>query len=318
MNLPQVTLLTIDVEHAEQRIDNFLIAHLKGVPKSRIYRILRKGEVRVNKKRVKPDYKLAIGDVIRIPPIRVSEKKEVSISCKLDKVLQLEEQIVYEDNDILVINKPSGMAVHGGSGLSFGVIEALRAARQESKFLELVHRIDRDTSGILLIAKKRSALRSLHEQLRLKQMQKDYIALVSGDWLSSCKIITAPLLKNITQGGERVVKVHTTGKPSETRFKVEERFSWATLIKASPTTGRTHQIRVHTQYAGHPIAMDDRYGNREFDKKLHFTGLNRLFLHAVQIQFTHPKTAKKMTLKAPLDSVLKACLHKLREKNYLK
>lgn len=312
----QVSFVTISEENATQRIDNFLITHLKGVPKSMIYRILRKGEVRVNKKRVKPEYKLNTGDEIRIPPIRIAEKAAPEISSKLNKVAELETTIIYEDDVILAINKPSGIAVHGGSGLSFGVIEGLRALRPEAKFLELVHRIDRETSGILLIAKKRSALKSLHEQLRLKQMQKSYLALVKGNWPSECKVIQAPLLKNVLKSGERVVKVDKEGKPSETRFKVEERFNFATLIKASPVTGRTHQIRVHTQYANHPIAFDDRYGDSQFDALLMKTKLNRLFLHAAKVKFIHPKTMQEMQLVAPLDKILQACLTEIRNHKY--
>ncbi|OTQ59096.1 23S rRNA pseudouridine(955/2504/2580) synthase RluC [Gilliamella sp. A7] len=309
----QVSFITISEENEAQRIDNFLITHLKGVPKSMIYRILRKGEVRVNKKRIKPEYKLAIGDQVRIPPIRISEKTVPEISTKLNKVADLEKAIIYEDDVILAINKPSGIAVHGGSGLSFGVIEGLRALRPEAKFLELVHRIDRETSGILLIAKKRSALKSLHEQLRLKQMQKNYLALVKGNWPSECKVVQAPLLKNVLKSGERVVKVNAEGKPSETRFKVEERFGFATLVKASPVTGRTHQIRVHTQYANHPIAFDDRYGDSQFDALLADSKLNRLFLHAANVKFIHPKTLQEMQLNAPLDDVLQNCLTKIRD-----
>ncbi|WP_392565638.1 23S rRNA pseudouridine(955/2504/2580) synthase RluC [Utexia brackfieldae] len=309
---PQVIFVTITAENEQQRIDNFLRTQLKGVPKSMIYRILRKGEVRVNKKRVKPEYKLVCGDQIRIPPVRVAETTEPAVSAKLNKVANLEHAILFEDDYILVLNKPSGIAVHGGSGLSFGVIEGLRALRPDARFLELVHRIDRETSGVLLIAKKRSALRSLHEQLRLKQMQKDYLALVQGNWPSACKVVEAPLFKNMLQSGERIVRVNQDGKPAETRFKVEERFDFATLVKASPVTGRTHQIRVHTQYTGHPIAFDDRYGEKEFDQKLISTGLNRLFLHAAQVQFTHPKTQEKMTVAAPLDKTLQQCLNQLR------
>ena len=209
---------------------------------------------------------------------------------------------------------PSGTAVHGGSGLSFGVIEGLRALRPEARFLELVHRLDRDTSGVLLVAKKRSALRSLHEQLREKGMQKDYLALVRGQWQSHVKSVQAPLLKNILQSGERIVRVSQEGKPSETRFKVEERYAFATLVRCSPVTGRTHQIRVHTQYAGHPIAFDDRYGDGEFDRQLTEagTGLNRLFLHAAALKFTHPGTGEVMRIEAPMDEGLKRCLQKLR------
>ncbi|OOR99929.1 23S rRNA pseudouridine(955/2504/2580) synthase [Haemophilus paracuniculus] len=307
-----VQFFTISEDEAGQRLDNFLLAKLKGVPKSLIYRIVRKGEVRVNKGRIKPEYKLQTDDVVRVPPVRVAEKNEPPISTKLNKVAELEQQILYEDEVLLVINKPSGIAVHGGSGLSFGVIEALRALRPQARFLELVHRIDRDTSGILLVAKKRSALRSLHEQLREKVVQKDYLALVRGQWQAHVKAIKAPLLKNELASGERIVKVSEEGKPSETRFAIEERYPTATLVKASPITGRTHQIRVHTQYAGHPIALDDKYGDQDFDQKMKETGLNRLFLHAHSIRFIHPKTDEQMHITAPLDKNLKGVLAKLR------
>lgn len=303
---------TISEDEAGQRLDNFLLAKLKGVPKSLIYRIVRKGEVRVNKGRIKPEYKLQPDDLVRVPPVRVAEKNEAPISTKLNKVAELESQILYEDDSMLVINKPSGIAVHGGSGLSFGVIEALRALRPQARFLELVHRIDRDTSGILLVAKKRSALRSLHEQLREKVVQKDYLALVRGQWQAHTKVIKAPLLKNELASGERIVRVSEEGKPSETRFSIEERYANATLVKASPITGRTHQIRVHTQYAGHPIALDDKYGDVEFDSKMKEVGLQRLFLHAHAIRFEHPKTGEEMVITAPLDKTLKGVLAKLR------
>lgn len=313
MNTPSVQIVAISAEEAGQRIDNFLRTQLKGVPKSMIYRILRKGEVRVNKKRIKPEYKLQAGDEVRIPPVRVAEREEAAVSPKLERVASLTAAILYEDEYILVLNKPSGTAVHGGSGLSFGVIEGLRALRPEARFLELVHRLDRDTSGVLLVAKKRSALRSLHEQLREKGMQKDYLALVRGQWPSHVKAVQAPLLKNILQSGERIVRVSSEGKPSETRFKVEERYAFATLVKASPITGRTHQIRVHTLHAGHPIAFDDRYGEREFDKQLSATGLRRLFLHAAALSFTHPHSGDRMRIEAPLDDELKQCLAVLRK-----
>lgn len=309
-----VQIITISDDIAGQRVDNFLITRLKGVPKSMIYRIVRKGEVRVNKKRIKPEYKLAAGDELRIPPVRVAEKETAPVSAKLEKVSVLADCILYEDDYLIILNKPSGTAVHGGSGLSFGVIEGLRALRPEARFLELVHRLDRETSGVLLIAKKRSALRSLHEQLRLKTMQKDYLALVRGEWQSHCKVVQAPLLKNILQSGERIVRVNPEGKPSETRFKVEERFDLATLVKASPVTGRTHQIRVHALHAGHPIAFDDRYGDKAFDRQLADSGLNRLFLHAASLRFEHPHSGETMRIEAPLDSVLKNCLSYLRAK----
>lgn len=313
MNNTSVKLVTIAADEAGQRIDNFLRNQLKGVPKSMIYRIVRKGEVRVNKKRIKPEYKLQPGDEVRIPPVRIAERDEAPVSAKLDKVAALNDCIIFEDDHLLVLNKPSGTAVHGGSGLSFGVIEGLRALRPEARFLELVHRLDRETSGVLLVAKKRSALRALHEQLRMKGMQKDYLALVRGQWQSHCKVVQAPLLKNILQSGERIVRVNVEGKPSETRFKVEERFEHATLVKASPVTGRTHQIRVHALHAGHPIAFDDRYGDRDFDAELKGTGLDRLFLHAAALRFDHPNTGETMRVEAPMDKKLRHCLDVLRK-----
>lgn len=310
---PSVQFIAVSADEAGQRIGNFLLARLKGVPKSMIYRILRKGEVRVNKKRTKPEYKLLDGDVVRVPPVRVAERDEPAVSASLDKVAALADCILYEDDSLIVLNKPSGTAVHGGSVLSFCVIEGLRALRPEASFLELVHRLDRDTSGVLLVAKKRSALRALHEQLRLKGMQKNYLALVRGQWRSHCKVVQEPLLKNILQSGERVVRVSSEGKPSETRFKVEERFEQATLVRASPVTGRTHQIRVHMLHAGHPIAFDDRYGDIEFDRQLAATGLSRLFLHAQSLSFEHPATGEMMRVEAPLDGALRHCLQVLRQ-----
>lgn len=310
---PSVKIVAITADEAGQRIDNFLRTQLKGVPKSMIYRILRKGEVRVNKKRIKPEYKLEAGDEVRIPPVRVAEREEEAVSPHLQKVAALADVILYEDDHILVLNKPSGTAVHGGSGLSFGVIEGLRALRPEARFLELVHRLDRDTSGVLLVAKNaRRCVLCMSNYV--KRDAKDYLALVRGQWQSHVKSVQAPLLKNILQSGERIVRVSQEGKPSETRFKVEERYAFATLVRCSPVTGRTHQIRVHTQYAGHPIAFDDRYGDREFDRQLTEagTGLNRLFLHAAALKFTHPGTGEVMRIEAPMDDGLKRCLQKLR------
>lgn len=306
----QVQLLTIEAEHDGQRIDNFLKTQLKGVPKSLIYRILRKGEVRVNKKRIKPEYKLCAGDVIRVPPVRVAEKNELP-SANLGVIQRLESQILFEDEAMIVLNKPSGMAVHGGSGLSFGVIEGLRALRPDARFLELVHRLDRDTSGVLLVAKKRSALRSLHEQLRIKTMRKQYLALVRGKWQAHVKVVNAPLRKNDLQSGERVVRVSADGKPSETRFRIVRQFAEATLVECSPITGRTHQIRVHTLHAGHPIACDDKYGEAAFDDKMRSQGLKRLFLHAWKLSFIHPADGREMQMEAPLAPELDGFLEKL-------
>lgn len=306
----KVQSVEIDEDMAGQRIDNFLRNQLKDVPKSMIYRIVRKGEVRVNKKRIKAEYKLQAGDVVRIPPVTVEEKTpEVAPSTKLNRVAELEQQIVFEDDHLLILNKPSGTAVHGGSGLKFGAIEALRALRPDARFLELVHRIDRDTSGILLVAKKRSALRHLQAQFREKTVRKYYFALVMGEWKNSCKVVNAPLLKNEVNS---IVRVNPNGKPSETRFSVLEKFTQATLVQASPITGRTHQIRVHTQYSGHPIAWDDRYGDRRFDAYTGQHGLDRLFLHAANIRFVHPATDAFMEINAPMGEQLEAVLASLR------
>ncbi|KYN87997.1 RNA pseudouridine synthase [Vibrio cidicii] len=306
----KVQSVEIDEDMAGQRIDNFLRNQLKDVPKSMIYRIVRKGEVRVNKKRIKAEYKLQAGDVVRIPPVTVEEKTpEVAPSTKLNRVAELEQQIIFEDDHLLILNKPSGTAVHGGSGLKFGAIEALRALRPDARFLELVHRIDRDTSGILLVAKKRSALRHLQAQFREKTVRKYYFALVMGEWKNSCKMVNAPLLKNEVNS---IVRVNPNGKPSETRFSVLEKFTQATLVQASPITGRTHQIRVHTQYSGHPIAWDDRYGDRRFDAYTGQHGLDRLFLHAANIRFVHPATDAFMEINAPMGEQLEAVLASLR------
>ncbi|MDT9587110.1 MAG: 23S rRNA pseudouridine(955/2504/2580) synthase RluC [Candidatus Arsenophonus melophagi] len=312
-----VQFFTINHDEKGQRIDNFLLTHLKGVPNSMIYRIIRKGEVRINSGRVTPKYKIQENDVIRIPPLRQEEKKQNIISDKLDKVKELANCIIYEDTHLLVLNKPSGIAVHGGSGISFGVIEALRTLRNQACFLELVHRLDRETSGVLLITKKRSALKALHQQLRLKQMQREYIALVKGKWPANITIIRAPLLKNTLQRDEQIVKVSAKGKYSETHFQIEECFSNATVIKVRPITGRTHQIRVHAQYAKHPIAHDHRYGDRDFDQQLIFTGLKRLFLHARSLMFFHPKHGKKVTFYAPLSQQLSSCLTILRKNSVI-
>jgi 23S rRNA pseudouridine955/2504/2580 synthase len=309
-----VQLIEIEPDFIGQRIDNFLLARLKGVPKSVIYRVLRKGEVRVNKKRIKPEYKLQQDDVVRIPPLTVAAEGE-PVSVKLSMVKNLEQHILFEDNDLIVLNKPSGMAVHGGSGLQFGVIEALRALRPLAKSLELVHRLDRDTSGCLLIAKKRSVLTHLHEQLRNKTVEKKYWALVAGDWDNKVRKVTEPLKKNTLQSGERVVRVdEAEGKPSETRFRILQRYQQGTLVEAFPVTGRTHQIRVHTACSGHPIACDDKYGDNSFTAQMQQIGLNRLFLHAKLLSFIHPNTQTTMRIEAPLDPSLEQALTKLTRK----
>ena len=310
-NKPKVRFFTIEADESGQRIDNYLVKTLKGVPKSMIYRLLRKGEIRVNKKRTKPEYKIAADDIVRVAPIRISEKTN-TVSTQLNVVANLEAQILYEDEVLLVINKPSGMAVHGGSGLNFGVIEALRALRPNTKMLELVHRLDRDTSGCLVVAKKRSALRNLHEQLRKKSVQKFYHALVKGRWSTKVTKVTEGLKKNDLKSGERVVVVdNINGKESETRFKVIQNYDGATLVRAFPVTGRTHQIRVHCQVKGHPIACDPKYGAEDFDLKMKEAGLKRLFLHAASIEFTHPRTEKRLKVEAPLGKALEHTLKQL-------
>lgn len=311
----QVRFQTVEPDFAEQRIDNYLLAQLKGVPKSLVYRIVRKGEVRVNKKRVKPEYKLQAGDIVRIPPVRVAEANALP-SAKLDRVQALQHQILYEDDVLMVINKPAGLAVHGGSGLQFGLIESLRALRPQAQHLELVHRLDRETSGCLLISKRRSALRNLHEQLRLKTMNKQYYALVRGHWQAHVKMVSAPLQKNTLKSGERVVRVDSDGKDAETRFRIIEQYTQATLVEASPITGRTHQIRVHALQAGHPIALDDKYGDEDFSRFMQGLGLQRLFLHAHLLQFTHPQSGQTMTVEAPLDDALRDALRRLGSKRF--
>jgi 23S rRNA pseudouridine955/2504/2580 synthase len=309
-----VQMIEIEDDFIGQRIDNFLIARLRGVPKSVIYRVLRKGEVRVNKKRIKPEYKLEQGDVVRVPPLTVASEPD-AVSVKLSLVKDLEQHILYEDKDLIVLNKPSGMAVHGGSGLQFGLIEALRALRPDAKHLELVHRLDRDTSGCLLIAKKRSVLTHLHEQLRNKTVEKKYWALVAGDWDNKVRKVTEPLRKNTLQSGERVVKVDAVeGKPSETRFRILQRYQEGTLVEAFPVTGRTHQIRVHTACKGHPIACDDKYGDNQFSQQMQQIGLNRLFLHAFSLSFIHPISETTMRFEAPLDPKLSQTLERLNRK----
>ncbi|PTU75724.1 23S rRNA pseudouridine(955/2504/2580) synthase RluC [Pseudomonas mangrovi] len=305
-----VQFLEVEPELAGQRIDNFLRTRLKGVPKTLIYRILRKGEVRVNKGRIKPDYKLQAGDVVRVPPLRMSEPDEPAPLAQ-GLLERLEAAIVYEDKGLIVLNKPAGIAVHGGSGLSYGVIEAFRQLRPDAKELELVHRLDRDTSGLLMIAKKRSMLRHLHEALRGDGVDKRYLALVRGSWPTSKKRVSAPLLKNTLRSGERMVEVNDEGKEALTLFRVVRRFGeFATLVEASPITGRTHQIRVHARHAGHSIAGDPKYGDEAFDREVRDLGGKRLFLHAHSLRLTLPD-GTELTVEAPVDELWSATLERL-------
>lgn len=304
---PQVQWLEISEANCEQRLDNFLISYLKGVPKTRIYRMVRKGEVRVNKGRVDVSYKLALGDIVRIPPVRVAEKNhEIIVQPTLK--YSLENHILYEDEGFIVLNKPSGFAVHGGSGINSGVIEALRHIRPQQKFLELVHRLDKETSGCLLIAKKRSVLKLLHEMFRGDGMQKTYLALLVGQFKRKKQWVDAPLLKNVSQGGERMVTVSQAGKSAETLFIRLKAFEQVTLVHAAPKTGRTHQIRVHAAWLGHPIVGDDRYGEDDVNKAFKQRGYKRLFLHAEQLQFVHPISGKALHFMAPLPDDLQALL----------
>jgi 23S rRNA pseudouridine955/2504/2580 synthase len=295
---PQVQLVMISEEEAGQRIDNFLIRICKGVPKSHLYRVLRSGEVRVNKGRIDQTYRLVSGDVVRIPPIRVAEKTASTAPGA-------EFSVLFEDSHLLIIDKPSGVAVHGGSGVSYGVIEQLRAARPQAKFLELVHRLDRETSGILLLAKKRSALTNLHEQMRDGQTDKRYLTLVHGDWKNQKQHVKLPLFKYTTSEGERRVRVQADGMPSHTVFTLLRKFREFALLEAELKTGRTHQIRVHLSASGFPIAGDDKYGDFGLNRLLQKAdgdriALKRMFLHAHQITFLHPESAKPVTLNAPL------------------
>ncbi len=311
-----VSFQTVNEDEAGARIDNFLIRVLKGVPKSMIYRILRKGEVRVNKKRIKPEYKLQAGDEIRIPPLRMSEAKVILPSANLDSVSALKDAVLYENDGLMVINKPCFMPVHGGSGVSYGVIEALRSIRPELHFLELAHRLDRETSGCLIVAKKRSVLRQLHEQFREKNMQKQYLALVRGVFSKRITTVRAPLAKNVLMSGERLVRVdEVNGKPSVTDFKIRENFRDVTLVEAYPHTGRTHQIRVHLAYRSHPILGDDKYGDREFDRRFEALGLDRMFLHAEHITFTDPVINREITVYAPLPGDLENLLSNIRKED---
>jgi len=302
--------LTIEAEYAGQRLDNFLLRELKGVPRTRIYRAFRKGEVRINKGRVKADYRVKEGDLLRIPPIRVPSPSEPpTIPRRWSD--QLARSVIYEDNGLLVINKPSGLAVHGGSGLSYGLIECLRQMRPDDRHLELVHRLDRDTSGCILLSRKPAILRDIHRQFRSDGVDKRYLALVRGRWPAHCRMVNAPLQKNTLVSGERMVRVAKEGKSAATEFRVVERFSHSTLVEAKPITGRTHQIRVHAQHAGFPLLGDDKYSSdkdRDFCREI---GLKRLFLHARSLSLTLPDQGR-INLQAELDPNLEKILNKVR------
>ncbi len=305
-------LLTVADDVAGQRIDNFLLHQLKGVPRSLVYRILRSGEVRVNKGRTRPDYRLLAGDVVRVPPLRLPEAPPPA-RPGAGVIRDLAARVLYEEGGLLVLDKPAGLAVHGGSGVSWGVIEALRVARPDLPFVELVHRLDRDTSGLLMIATKRSMLRELHEQLRQQgQVRKTYVALLAGRLKGAEHRVSAPLLKT-ESGGERIVRVARDGKEAVTDFRVLERIGETTLVEASPLTGRTHQIRVHAQYLGHPLLGDEKYGRDDLNRHYRqLAGLQRLFLHARDLQLRLPGATKKTELHCLLAADLAAVLERLR------
>jgi 23S rRNA pseudouridine955/2504/2580 synthase len=316
--------LTIDEASDGQRIDNFLAKTLKGVPKSHIYRILRSGEVRVNKGRIDASYKLALNDVVRVPPIRVatSDKEVFDNKNALPTTSVLESTIIFEDDAMLVIDKPAGFAVHGGSGVSRGVIEQLRMERPKAKFLELVHRLDRETSGVLMLAKKRTALVALHEMIRNNQTDKRYLMLVTGEWAEKKKRVSLDLQKYVLPNGERRVNVVTDkskdkydqSQHSETIFYLKQSFVGYTLLEAQLVTGRTHQLRVQLAHLGFPILGDDKYGNFPQNKMLAKQGLKRMFLHSAETKLKHPLTNDNLQLLAPLPVELTKFMNKLQEK----
>ncbi len=309
-----VRKVNISSEEAGQRLDNFLLREFKGVPKSRLYRALRKGEVRVNGKRVKAEYRLVFQDEVRLPPLSQAATA-APIVGSIGLQAHLEQCILYEDADLLVINKPSGLPVHGGTQVSAGLIETLRVMRPQTKFLELVHRLDKETSGCLIVAKKRAVLVELQQQLALRhQIQKQYLALVKGRWQGGKKTVSLPLRKNILAGGERMVMVdQETGREAITHFEPYRIFGSASLLLVTLVTGRTHQVRVHAQALGHPLAGDTKYGDREFNQAMKVIGVNHLFLHAAHLGFAWKDQEKQLSLCAPLEANWHRVLRSLDE-----
>ncbi|MBI4292378.1 MAG: RluA family pseudouridine synthase [Betaproteobacteria bacterium] len=306
-DLSNASTLVVGAEGDDQRVDNFLFRHCRGVPRSHIYRILRTGQVRVNSGRVDATQRLREGDRVRVPPIRLKAAKAGPGPAPQGPELPL----VYEDDGLLVLDKPSGVAVHGGSGISFGVIERMRAARPKLKVLELVHRLDRDTSGLLMLAKKRSILVRLHESLRAGEVDKRYLVLVKGRWTQAERSVSLALRKYLTGAGERRVSVDSEGKSAQTVFRLERRFRDFTLLSAELRSGRTHQIRVHLAHLGYPIAGDDKYGDFELNRTLSARGLKRMFLHAAELTLTHPGSGEVLRLTSPLPAALAQFLETL-------
>jgi 23S rRNA pseudouridine955/2504/2580 synthase len=298
LNKPRATTVEIGEESAAQRIDNFLLRTLRGVPKSHVYRVLRSGEVRVNSGRVGPDYRLRIGDRVRVPPVRVSTAVKTARPADFP--------VVFEDAALLIIDKPAGIAVHGGSGVSYGVIESLRAARPQAKFLELAHRLDRDTSGLLMVCKKRSALTELHRELRDGEVEKVYTTIVKGTPAEGSFEVSEPLHKYVTASGERRVSVREGGRSARTQVRVRKRGSEFSVLEVRLLTGRTHQIRVHLAHAGHPVLGDDKYGDFALNRALAPRGVKRLMLHAGRLAFVHPLTGERLRLEAALPADMAA------------
>lgn len=295
-----------------QRLDNYLLSRLKGAPKSLIYRVIRKGEVRVNKGRAKPETRLKSGDAVRVPPMRLSQEQAV-VPVGEGLMQHLLAAVIYDADGLLIVNKPSGLAVHGGSGVSLGLIESLRQLPGNQGFLELVHRLDRETSGLVMVARKRSVLTYLQDCLRERgSIQKTYLALVSGSWPKHRTQVNAPLLKSAEINQERFVKVATQGKPSLTEFRILKAFAHSTLLEAKPITGRTHQIRVHAQYAGCPLVGDEKYGVPEVNNQFRSLGCKRLFLHAARLDLVLPNGVP-LSVEAPLPDDLNAVLNRLQE-----
>jgi 23S rRNA pseudouridine955/2504/2580 synthase len=296
-----VNLYLVSENDENQRLDNLLTKLFKDVPKSHIYRIIRGGEVRVNKKRVEANYKVQLNDSVRIPPLFINKPSQTAPNY----IPQANFPILFEDEYYLIINKPNGVACHGGSGISFGVIEQLRHSLTNLKFLELAHRLDRETSGVLILAKKRSALVQLQEIIRNGKLSKQYLALTCGNWQDQSKHVKLPLYKYVTKEGERRVKVdHENGQEAYTIFKVVQKFTSSTLVNANLKTGRTHQIRVHLQHLGHPIVGDEKYGDFELNKKFYKAGCKRMFLHAYKVEFIHPILNTNLSIEAPLPNNL--------------
>ncbi|MDH5518607.1 MAG: RluA family pseudouridine synthase [Gammaproteobacteria bacterium] len=310
-NTPAIKVQTLEInaDNDGQRIDNYLMSKLKGVPKSRIYKILRSGEVRVNKGRIKPSHRLVSGDMVRIPPVRITESKHHTIPERL--INELNHAVLFENDDLIILNKPAGLAVHGGSNIDYGVIDILRADRFADRFIELAHRLDRQTSGCLVLAKSREALTQLHALFNSSQaLTKQYLTLTKGQWPDDVQRIDAPLSKNEIKAGERMVTVNPGGKAALSLFKQTEQFTDSSLVEVTLLTGRTHQIRVHAASEGHPVAGDEKYGDKEFNQQMKKIGLNRMFLHARYLKFD---LNGPIQITAPLEQKLKNLIESLRQ-----